>query len=115
MTTRHFKETNLSKIYIFLKITQKKTKQGMGRYAKIVESVRYNNKIKQKLILNLGPINSQEDLIKYKEIEKEMKKGYEFVRFDKLKINSAKEYGVTYLVNKLFEKYEINKNIKKYL
>jgi transposase len=100
---------------MYLKITKTKHREIEKQYAKIVESIRDKNVTRQKIILNLGPINSQEDLDKYKTILKEMKKEKEFIRFDKLEINSAKEYGVTYLVNKLFEKYQINKILKKYL
>ena len=47
---------------MYLKITKTKHREIEKQYAKIVESIRDKNVTRQKIILNLGPINSQEDI-----------------------------------------------------
>ena len=55
---------------MYLKITQKKTNRGVGKYAKIVESYwdKTSNTSRQKVIMNLGAIKSDNDLKRYEKI-----------------------------------------------
>ena len=104
-------------IIMYLKITQKKTNRGIGKYAKIVKSYwdRTSNTSRQKVIMNLGVIKSDNDLKKYEKILESMKKGVTHVDFNKIEILNTKEYGVTYTTNKLFEKYNIKEILQKEL
>lgn len=102
---------------MYIKITKKNTKQGMGKYAKIVESFwdKKKNISRQRVLLNLGAVKSNEDINRFEKILESMKKGVTHVDFNKVKILTTKEYGVTYATNKLLEKYEIDKILKKEL
>ncbi|MEK6892854.1 MAG: IS1634 family transposase [Nanoarchaeota archaeon] len=102
---------------MYLKITQKKTNRGVGKYAKIVESYwdKTSNTSRQKVIMNLGAIKSDNDLKRYEKILESMKKGVVHVDFNKVEILNTKEYGVTYTTNKLLEKYEIKEILQKEL
>lgn len=98
---------------MFIQITQTKCEGVIRKYAKIVESYRIDGKCRHRLILNLGPVRSKDDLTKYNGILREMKiDGCEFVRLENVSAEHAKEFGVTYAVNKLFEKYGIDSILK---
>ena len=102
---------------MYLKITKKKIKEGIGLYAKIVESYwdKETNIPRQKLILNLGVVKSNKDVQKFKKILESMKRGVAHVDFNKIEVYNVKEYGVTYTTNKLFEKYKLDEILKRAL
>ena len=94
------------------------TKAGKGKqkqYAKIVQSYRVDKTSRQNLILNLGPINSDEDEQRFREILESMRSGNIFVNLNGIKAQSVKEYGVVYTTNQLFKKCRIDKVLKKEL
>lgn len=102
---------------MYLKITKKKIKEGIGMYAKIVESYwdKETNTPRQKLIMNLGVVKSEKDIQRFKKILESMKKGVTHVDFNKIEIYNVKEYGVTYTTNKLLEKYKIDEILQRAL
>jgi len=103
---------------MFIKITQLKTKNGIKKHAKIVQSYwdKEDNISRQKIVMNLGPVNSNNDLIKYREILSSIKNGEgEFLRKSELIVTDSKEYGITYTTNKLLEKYKIDEILKRAL
>ena len=100
---------------MFIQFTQTKYKNHVRKYAKIVESYRVGNKCRHKLILNLGPINSDTDIVKYKQILKSMKQKDEFINLKDITICSAKNYGVYYATGELLKKYELDTILKKHL
>src|SRR3989344_5291509 len=93
---------------MYLLITKKKQGEKVYQSAKIVESYKLNGKSRQRIIISLGPVNSEEDLLKYKKILESMKKGNLFVNENDIKAKNSREYGITYTTNKLFEKYKID-------
>jgi len=96
-------------------ITKTRYKGKEKRHAKIVQSYRVNNTSRQKVILNLGPINSDEDEQRFREILESMRSGNDFVKLNEVKARSAKEYGVVYTTNQLLKKYGIERILKKEL
>lgn len=94
--------------YMHLTITKKNYKGKVLKHAKIVQSYRDCGTSKQKTILNLGSVNSDEDLNRYREILDSMKEGNEFVNLNDIKAKNAKEFGVTHTVSKLFDKYGVS-------
>jgi transposase len=100
---------------MYIKITRKKYKGKIIEHAKIVESYRDGEISRQKVILNLGPINSENDRKKYYEVLSSMKKGKSFIDIEELSVKSAREFGVTYTTNSLLDKYEIDSILNKYL
>lgn len=100
-----------------LKVTKKKTKKGIGEYAKIVEGYwdKKSGFSRQRIILNLGPIRSEKDKIKFNQILESMRKDKEFVQVDEISAKNTKEFGVTYTTTKLFEKYDIDTILQKHL
>ncbi|MCK5177783.1 MAG: IS1634 family transposase, partial [Candidatus Aenigmarchaeota archaeon] len=74
-----------------------------------------DNKCRHKLIINLGPVNSDNDMAKYKQILKSMKQKDEFINLKDIKICSAKNYGVYHATCELLEKYELDTILKKQL
>lgn len=98
-----------------LHITQTRYKGKTKRYGKIVQSYRIDNTSRQDLLLNLGPINSDEDEQRFREILESMRSGNDFVKLNEIQAQSSKEYGVVYVTNRLLTKYGIEKILKKEL
>jgi len=100
-----------------LKINTIKSKNGTYKYAKLVESYWDHNKnySRQKIILNFGRLNSDEDLKKCQRILQQHRQGNEFVKLNDLHITSSKSYGVFHITKILFKKYGITKILKKEL
>jgi len=95
-----------------LMITQTKYKGKVKKYAKIVQSYNDKNTSRQKIILNLGIINSEADEKNFRTILNSMRKKRKFVDISNIKAKTAKEYGITYTTDKLLEKYEIDSILK---
>ena len=103
-------------LWMYLKITKRKYKDKVIEHAKIVESYRDNQISRQKIILNLGTIKTNEDRTRYQKILDSMKKGKDdFIKIGELKAVNSKQFGITYITNKLFEKYKIDEILKKAL
>ena len=98
-----------------LMITKTKYKGKEKRYAKIVQSHRVDKTSRPKIILNLGPINSEADEKRFREILESMRAGNVFVKLEDIKAQSAKEYGITYTTNQILKKYKITEVLKKEL
>lgn len=96
-------------------ITKTQYKGKEKRYAKIVQSYREKNISRHRIILNLGPINSDEDEQRFRGILESMRSGNVFVKLNEINVQSSKEYGVVYTTNQLFKKYGIDKILKKEL
>ena len=77
---------------MYLLITTSKGKSGkIYRSAKIVKSYKTSErKSRQKIIQNLGPVKTEQDEIKFREIVENMKKGKEFVDIDSMTFKSSK-------------------------
>lgn len=98
-----------------LKVTRKDTKSGVREYAKIVQSYRDGNISRQKVVLNLGPIDSEQDRINYKQILESMRKGKEFVQIDDISARNTREFGVTYTATSLLKRHDISGILNNYL
>jgi len=83
---------------MYLLITSKKGKNGkVYRSAKIAEAYKTSEgKSRQRIILTLGPVKTDEDEIKFRKIAKAMKKGKEFIDINSMKFSSSKSYGIYY-------------------
>lgn len=98
---------------MFLKITKVKRKNKTYRSAKIVETYRNKeNQNRHKVLRNLGPIKSENDLIKFQKILESYKKEELLVDFNKIELNTSKSYGIYYTVSQLFNKYGLDKILK---
>jgi len=99
---------------MYLLITSSKGKSGkIYRSAKIAESYKTSDgKSRQKIILSLGPVKTEKDEIKFREIVKNMKKGKEFIDINSMNFKSSKSYGIYYTVSQLFEKFGLNEILK---
>ena len=101
---------------MYLMICKKTVNGKLYRSAKIAETYRKpNNKYGHKIIKNLGPVKSDEDLIKFKKITEQLKKGNTFVNLDEIKIKSSKNYGIYHTTGELLNKYELDTILKKHL
>ena len=98
-----------------LMITRTKRNGKFFEYAKIARSYRENEKIKKEIIMNLGAIKSDEDKKRYKEILDDLKKGEKFIKRKDIIFEDSKEYGITYIANKLLEKYNLDNILQKEL
>ncbi len=97
-------------------ITKRKYNGREIKHAKIVESVyRKGRTPSKRTILNLGNVNNTSDLTKYNQILESMKQDKEFIDISHLSVEKCYEYGVTYVVNKLLERYGIENILKKYV
>lgn len=97
-------------------ITKYKYKERVVKHAKIVESYREKGKTPRKrTILNLGPVNSEVDLRRYKGILASMKQGDGFIKIEDIKAKDTREFGVTSVFNGLLNKYQIQPILDKHL
>lgn len=97
-----------------LMITKKKYKGKVHKHAKIVKSYRNKEgKSRKKVVVNVGPIESKEDLKYAENILKEMKKAKKVVVLDKIDLGEPKEYGIIYTAEKLWKRFEIDDVIRK--
>ena len=99
---------------MYLLITSKKEKSGkIYRSAKIAEAYKTpEGKSRQKIIQNLGPVKSEEDEIKFRELIRKMRKGKNFIDVNSMKFISSKSYGIYYTVSQIFKKYELDPILK---
>ena len=92
-----------------LKITIRRYKDKIYRHAKIVETYRKDGKIKQKIIKNIGRIETKEDEIRARKLLEQMRAGEKLVTLSEVEVNKVFEFGLIYACEKLFEKYGIKK------
>ncbi len=98
---------------MYLMTTKAETKDGVREYAKIVESYRDDEgKVRKRVVQNLGPIRSEKDREKFEQIVEEYEKGERFVRLNDVTLESSKEFGATYAVEKLLDKHGIGETIR---
>lgn len=97
---------------MFLKITQYKTKGGLYKHAKIVESYWDRGTCRQKTLKNIGPIKTKEDEMKARNLLEKMKKGEKLVVLDEVDHDKIREYGIIYASQKLWEKFGMEKIIE---
>lgn len=101
---------------MFLKITTTKGNKKIYRSAKIVESyISVDKKRKHKVLRNLGPIKTDEDLIKFQKILESYKKKEILVDINNIDLDFSKSYGNYYLISQLFKKYELENILKSHL
>lgn len=90
-------------------------KYSQNKYATIVETYRADNTIKTRVLLNLGPVRSEDDRKRFEQILRDMKTGNEFVKLNDISAKNAKEFGVTYTTAKLLEKYGLDAILQRHL
>ena len=100
-------------IFIFLRTVKNNQRK---EYLRIVESYRENGKTKQRIVANLGRV----DTISPREVENIIKKFVEIFEIrDHINIKEVEEsgdkknYGIRAIVDKLFEKYNMNQFFEK--
>lgn len=98
---------------MYLMTTKAETKDGVREYAKIVESYRdEEGKVRKRVVQNLGPIRSEEDREKFEQIVEEYEKGERFVRLNDVTLESSREFGATYAVEKLLAEHGIGETVR---
>ncbi|KXA94261.1 hypothetical protein AKJ65_04955 [candidate division MSBL1 archaeon SCGC-AAA259E19] len=98
---------------MYLMTTKAETKDGVREYAKIVESYRdEEGKVRKRVIQNLGPIRSEEDRERFEQIVEEYERGENFVRLNDIMLESCREFGATYAVERLLEEYGIDELVR---
>ena len=101
---------------MYLLITTSKYKGKIYKSAKVAESYKTSDgKSRQKIVQSLGPVKNGEDEKRFRKIVAEMNLGKKFVDFNSLKIKSAKNYGVFYVVENLLKRYDIKNILQKNL
>ena len=93
---------------VYLKIARVKRNGKIWEYARIVEGYREKNKIKHRILKNLGPIKSEADRERFRKITEALKAGEKLVRFGELRIKDDFDYGVIYTVEQLWGSYGIS-------
>jgi len=93
---------------MFLKITTKKYKGQVHKQASIVKTIREGNKLRQKLIRNLGAIHTIKDENKAKQLIEDYKKGRLLISLEDSN-ELCFEYGVSFLISNLWKELELNK------
>jgi len=89
-----------------LKITTSRQGGKIYRYASIVQGYRNGKYVSQKLVKSLGPINSESDEEKYRNIIKGIKSGEEVVTLKEIN-EQVMEFGVMLIVESIWNNLEI--------
>ncbi len=92
---------------MFVKVTRRRYKGKIYEQASIVETIREDGKIKHKQIQNLGPIKTNQDRIKIKNLLNQIKKGKEVITLDEVN-EFALEYGIGLVVKYIWDELKID-------
>lgn len=87
----------------FLKITESQYKDKTYRYGLIVESVREGGTPTHRTLKSLGPIETEEDLERAKELEKVYKQGEQILSLDEIEIHESREFGLPYAAKHVWD------------
>jgi transposase len=101
---------------MYLKITEKKYKGNIYRNASIVEGIRDGNKIRQKLIRNLGTLKTIQDEERAKELLDKYKKGDSLVSLNEIN-EKCFDYGISLIISQIWNELKLNdlfKSARKY-
>ena len=96
-----------------LMITKYIYKGKLYKHAKIVESyLNENNESRKRVLRNIGPIKTEEDLRRAEALLEKMKTGEKVVSLDEIIYDKIKEYGIIYACEKLWKKFGMDKIIE---
>jgi transposase len=93
---------------MYIKVTKLKRHGVIYEYAKIVEGYREGNIVRHRVVMNLGPIRSEADRRRFEKILESLKAGERFVLFNNLCVDRDFDFGLTYVVGQLWDKYGIS-------
>jgi transposase len=91
----------------FLKITESQYKDTTYRYGLIVESVREEGTPTHRTLKSLGPINSEADLERARQLEQVYQQGEKVLRFDEIEIRDTREFGLPYAAKHVWHEHGI--------
>lgn len=91
----------------FLKITESQYKDKTYRYGLIVESVREEGTPTHRTLKSLGPIETDEDLERARELERVYQQGEKVLRLDEIQIREIREYGLPYAAKHVWDEHGI--------
>ena len=97
---------------MYLLITEYTYKGEKYRHAKIVEGYRDGKKVKHKVLMNIGRIETEEDEKRARELLEALKKGDKPILLKELKIGKIKEFGLIYAAERYLKKIGIEELIK---
>jgi len=93
---------------MYIQISRVKRNGKVWEYAKLVEGYRVGNKVRHRVITNLGPIKSEADLKKFREMARGLKPVKRLVWFEDLRIEADFDFGIVYTMEKLWNIYGIS-------
>ncbi len=89
---------------MFLRITRTKLGKTVYRHAMIVESYRDGKTVRQRVLKNIGPVRTEEDIARAKTLLESMKTGGKLVTLDEIAFDRVKEFGILHASLKLWER-----------
>ncbi len=89
---------------MFLRITRTKLGKTVYRHAMIVESYRDGKTVRQRVLKNIGPVRTKEDITRAKTLLESMKTGGKLVALDEIAFDRVKEFGILHASLKLWER-----------
>jgi len=98
---------------MYLLITQYTYKGKKYRHAKIVEGYRVGKKVRHRVLMNVGRIETEEDEKRARELLEALKKGEKPFLLKELKIERVKEFGLIYAARRYLEKIGMEAVIRK--
>ncbi len=90
---------------MFLRITRTKLGKTVYRHAMIVESYRDGKTVRQRVLKNIGPVRTEEDITRAKTLLESMKTGGKLVALDEIAFDRVKEFGILHASLKLWERF----------
>lgn len=90
---------------MFLRITRTKLRNAVYRHAMIVESYRDGKTVRQRVLKNIGPVRTEEDIARAKTLLESMKTGGKLVALDEITFDRVKEFGILHASFKLWERF----------
>jgi len=98
---------------MFLKITRTKRGKMVYMHAMIVESYRDGKTVRQRVLKNIGPVKTEEDLARAKALLENLKKGEKLVSLDEITFDRVKEFGILHASLKLWERFGLKEAVEK--
>lgn len=90
---------------MFLRITRTKLRNAVYRHAMIVESYRDGKTVRQRVLKNIGPVRTEEDIARAKTLLESMKTGGKLVALDEIAFDRVREFGILHASLKLWERF----------
>jgi len=98
---------------MYVKYYKVKRNGKVWEYARLVEAYREGGEVRHRIVKNLGPVRSEADRKRFREMAKGLKPVKRLVWFEDLRIERVSDFGIVYTVEKLWDACGISQVLNK--